>query len=137
MTNIDPQLVFARDVAERALNSAWQGAVVVAIPVIAASELSDYTHLAWWKQLGAVVGVAAGNAVLSMIKSLFAGMRTGTASLSSSVAQTAVVAGSHAADTVQVETIAPAAPSDDTAGAVLPPDADLNAIGAATAPAAA
>lgn len=94
------------DLVERAVKAGVFAAATLAggIQVTGgAFTLSDYEHIG---------GVAAGAAVLSLLTNLAAGLRTGTASLSRSVAASAVsqAPGAHAADSVP--SAATTAPSD-------------------------
>lgn len=98
MSTLDDARTFALDLGERALNSAWQGALASAAPVILAANTPNTLHLAWWQQLAGIAGTGAITGVLSLVKGVIAGSKTGTASLSTQVAQTAVAPGAHAID---------------------------------------
>lgn len=91
---------FAIDLAERALNAAWQGAAGAAAPVLIAANATSVAHAAWWEQVAAIAVAGAVSAVGSLAKGVVAGLKTGTASLSQIVAETAVAPGAHAATSV-------------------------------------
>lgn len=97
-TNISATRTFAIDLAERAANAAWQGAAGAAAPVLIAANATSIAHASWWEQVAAIAVAGAVSAVGSLAKGVTAGLKTGTASLSQTVAETAVTPGAHAAD---------------------------------------
>lgn len=70
---------YALDLGERALSTFWQAAA----PVFAGAQLTNWSEL---KAAAAASAVAGGAAVLSLIKGVMAGARTGTGSTSLKVA---------------------------------------------------
>ena len=90
---------FVLDLAERAASAAWQGAAGAAVPILLAVDSQHVVSAAWWQQIGAITLAGAVSAIGSLLKGIRAGVKTGTASLSATVAQTAVVSGAHATDT--------------------------------------
>lgn len=96
--NLDTARTFALDVAERAANAAWQGAAGAAGPILIAANATDVARAAWWLQALAIAAAGAVSALGSLAKGVAAGVKTGTASLSTTVAQTAVLPGAHASD---------------------------------------
>lgn len=106
-TELATARTFAVDLLERALNSAWQGAAAGLAPVILAADTTNAISAAWWQQALTVAGMGAVAGVLSLAKGLAAGAKTGTGSLSSSVAQTAVVPDPTAAPPVTADALLP------------------------------
>ena len=89
---------FAIDLAERAGWTFLQAFVGTASAVIVGANTQNVVHLDFWQQLGAA-GLGAGvGAVTSLVKGVTAGLITGTASTSKTVAAAAPT-GAHAADT--------------------------------------
>jgi hypothetical protein len=111
LIDVQASRVFVLDLAERAGNAAWQGAAGAAGPILIAANATDIAHAAWWQQLLGVAAAGALSGVGSLIKGVRAGLKTGTASLSPTVAQTAVLPGAHATDSQ----LPPAAEADTSA----------------------
>lgn len=88
---------FAVDLAERAAWTFVQAFVGTASAVIVGSNTQNVVHLSFWQQLGAAGFGAGVGAVTSLVKGVGAGLITGTASTSKTVAA-APPAGAHAAD---------------------------------------
>lgn len=101
--------VFAIDALERAGAAAWQGAAGAAGPVLYAANATDVMQTSWWLQAAMIIFAGAVSALGSLLKSVRAGAKTGTASLSRQVASTAVLPGAHAADPAPVHVPAHAA----------------------------
>lgn len=81
---------FAIDLAERAGKTFIQGALGAATLILITVDGSHVTSASWWQQVGSAALVGGVAATTSLITNVLAGLKTGTASLSTTVAQTAV-----------------------------------------------
>lgn len=119
---------FVLDMLERAGKTFLQAALGAAAPVITVVDGRHIVNGTWWQQLG-VIALTAGIASFgSFITSVLSGLKTNTASASTTVAQTAVVK-----DSADPAAEAPAA-ADDLPAPVLAPDATPGDAAEAAAP---
>lgn len=83
---------FAIDLAERAVKTFIQGALGASALILITVDGSHVASASWWQQVGSAALVGGVAATASLITNVLAGLKTGTASLSTTVAQTAVPA---------------------------------------------
>jgi hypothetical protein len=107
-----PVQTFTLDTLERAGKSVLQGALVAAALLLSSVDAAHVASATWWAQVGTAAGVGGTMGLASVIMSVFSGAKTGTASLSKTVAETAVPSSGSDASVPVVDplAIAPAAP---------------------------
>jgi len=97
----------ALDLAERTVSTFVQGAAGAGAVILIGANTQNVVHADIYQQAGAAALAGGIAAVGALFKGLAASLRTGTASASKSVAETAVIPGAAAADTpVVVEPVA-------------------------------
>lgn len=102
---------FAIDLAERAVKTFLQGALGAAALILITVDAKHAIDAAWWVQVGSAALVGGISSVASMVTSVLASLKTGTASLSTTVAQSAVLRGNQATADAAIVTL-PAAVID-------------------------
>jgi hypothetical protein len=87
----NPSKTFAIDLAERTVATFLQGATGAAAVVLVGSNTQNVVHLSIYQQAGAAALAGGVSAVAALLKGVAAGLKTGTASASKTVSESAVV----------------------------------------------
>lgn len=82
--------VFALDTVERAVKTIVQGAAGGAVLVLSTVDGSHVASVAWWQQVLLAAAAGGVSGLVSVLSSIGSAVKTGTASLSRTVAATAV-----------------------------------------------
>jgi len=96
-----PAQTFALDLVERTVSTFAQGAAGAGAVILIGANTQNVVHADIYQQAGAAALAGGVAAVGALFKGIIAGLRTGTASASKSVAETAVLPGAHSSDAVQ------------------------------------
>lgn len=92
---------FALDLVERTVSTFAQGAAGAGAVILIGANTQNVVHADIYQQAGAAALAGGVAAVGALFKGIIAGLRTGTASASKVVAETAVIPGAHSSDGVQ------------------------------------
>lgn len=117
--NTNPTTTFAIDLAERAAKTFIQGALGASALILVTVDGTSVVSASWWAQVGSAALVGGVASVASLVTNVGAGLKTGTASLSRTVASAAVSQPATLSELLgeQVSIVAETGPSPDAIAA--------------------